>query len=65
MRKYITIYEEAVSHIGLCTQSLSISLYEENFILFFVSDSTIDYHITPYLNCDIEERQGDWRREVF
>jgi hypothetical protein len=40
MRKYLTIYEEAVGHIWLCARSLWISLnfliYEENFILFFI-----------------------------
>jgi hypothetical protein len=36
MRKYLTIYEEAVSHIWLCNWSLlNFLLYEEYF--FFIS----------------------------
>ncbi len=38
MRKFFTIYEEAVCHIWLCTRSLWISLYMRgNFIFFFIS----------------------------
>ncbi len=38
MRKYLTIYEEAVGHIWLCTRSLlKILTYEENFLFFFNS----------------------------
>jgi hypothetical protein len=38
MRKYLTIYEEAVSHLSLCNCSiLNFLIYEENFILFFIS----------------------------
>ncbi len=36
MRKYLTIYEEAVSHIWLCTL-LNFLIYEENLISFFIS----------------------------
>ncbi len=36
MRKYLTIYEEAVSHIWLCNRSLlNFLIYEENSIFFF------------------------------
>jgi hypothetical protein len=36
MRKYFPIYDEAVSHIGLCNCStLNFLIYEENFIFFF------------------------------
>ncbi len=36
MRKYLTIYEEAVSHIWLCKCSiLNFPVYEENFNFFF------------------------------
>jgi hypothetical protein len=38
MRQYFPIYEEAISHIGLCNCSISeFPLYEENLILFFIS----------------------------
>jgi hypothetical protein len=38
MRKYLVIFGEAVSHIWLCTRSfLYFLIYEENFILFFIS----------------------------
>ncbi len=38
LRKYFPIYEEAVSHIWLCNCSiLNFPIYEENFILFFIS----------------------------
>jgi hypothetical protein len=38
MRKYLNIYEEAVSHIGLCNCSiLNFLTYEENLIYFFIS----------------------------
>ncbi len=36
MRKYFRIYEEAVSHIWLCS-TLNFPIYDENFILFFIS----------------------------
>jgi hypothetical protein len=39
MRKYIVIYEEAISHIRLCNCSiLNFLIYEENFIFFFISE---------------------------
>ncbi len=38
MRKYFPIYEEAISHIWLCNCfTLNFLIYEENFILFFIS----------------------------
>ncbi len=38
MRKYLVIYEEAVSHIWLCNRSLlDFLIYEENFVFFFIS----------------------------
>jgi hypothetical protein len=40
MHKYFPIYEEAVSHIWLCNCSiLSLIIYEENMIFFFISAS--------------------------
>ncbi len=39
MRKYLTIYEEAVSHIWLCTRSLpNFLIHAESFIFFFISE---------------------------
>ncbi len=38
MRKYFPIYEEAVSHVWLFNCSIpNFLIYEENFILFFIS----------------------------
>ncbi len=38
MRKYLVIYEEAVSYIWLCNRSLlDLIIYEENFVFFFIS----------------------------
>ncbi len=38
MHKYLTIYEEFVSHIWLCNRSfLNFLIYEENLIFFFIS----------------------------
>ncbi len=38
MRKYLVIYEEAVSHKWLCNCSrMNFLIYEENFIFFFIS----------------------------
>ncbi len=38
IRKYLNIYEEAVSHILLCYCSLlNFLIYDENFIIFFIS----------------------------
>jgi hypothetical protein len=40
MRKYLVVYEEAVSHIRLCNRSCSLLdffIYEENFVFFFIS----------------------------
>jgi hypothetical protein len=40
MRKYLTVYEETVSHMWLCNCSiLSFLEYEENLIFFFISVS--------------------------
>jgi hypothetical protein len=37
-KKYLTLYEEAVGHILLCTRSLlNFLIYEENFIFLFIS----------------------------
>ncbi len=37
MRKYFSMYEEAVSHIWLCNLSLlNFLIYEENLIFFFI-----------------------------
>ncbi len=43
MRKYFTIYEEAVSHSynSLHPIPLNFLIYEENFIVFFVSVNSI------------------------
>ncbi len=37
MRKFFPIYEEAVSHMTLHPILLNFLIYEENFILFFIS----------------------------
>ncbi len=38
VHKYFAIYDEAVSHIWLCTRSfLKFLIYEENLIFFFIS----------------------------
>ncbi len=37
IRKYLTIYKEAVSHIWLCTRSLWISLYMRKILCYFLS----------------------------
>jgi hypothetical protein len=40
MRKYLTVHEEAIGHIRLCTPSLlNFLIYEENLISFFISVS--------------------------
>ncbi len=39
MRKFLVIYEEAVSHVWLCNRyRLNFLIYEENFISFFNSE---------------------------
>ncbi len=44
MRKYLTIFEEAVSHIWLCNCSImSFLIYEEKFIFFFISVPSSPY----------------------
>ncbi len=41
MRKYLVIYEEAVSHIWLCNSStLNFPIYEENLFFFFIIAGT-------------------------
>ena len=41
MRKYLVIFEEAVSHIGPCNSSrLNFLIWEENLIFFFISVET-------------------------
>jgi hypothetical protein len=39
IRKYLVIYEEALSHILLCnrSQASDFLIYEENFVFFFIS----------------------------
>ncbi len=38
IRKYLVIYEEAVSHIWLCNHTLlDFLIYEENFVFLFIS----------------------------
>ncbi len=38
IRKYLVIYEEAVSHKWLCNRSLlDFLLYEENFVFFYIN----------------------------
>ncbi len=49
MRKFFTIYEEAVSHIWLWSRSLWISLYMRNILFSFLSVYNILYeHIIKY-----------------
>jgi hypothetical protein len=57
MRKYLTIYEEAVSHICLCTQSLLISY--EGIFFFSVFSSPFDWIEVkpPYLEVLLTARQ--------
>ncbi len=41
MRKYLVIYEEAISHIWLCNRSLRDFLtYEENFVFLINVENT-------------------------
>jgi hypothetical protein len=48
MRKYLTIYEEAVSHVWLCNRSLlNFLIYEENLIFFFYQCSVPNAHPPP------------------
>ncbi len=43
LRKYFPVYEEAVSHLWLCDCSiLNFLIYEEKFILFFISVVSLD-----------------------
>jgi hypothetical protein len=45
MRKYLVIYEEAVSQIWLCNRSiLNFLIYEENLIFFFISVAGCHIH---------------------
>ncbi len=45
IRKYFVTYEEAVSHIWLCTQALlNFLIYEEHF-LFFSNSSQLVTHV--------------------
>ncbi len=49
MRKYLVKYEEAVSHRWLCNWSIwNYLIYEENFILFFISTQSLHTLIFPY-----------------
>ena len=46
MRKYFSIYEEAVSHMWLWNCSiLNFLIYEENFLLFFISVAALSKNI--------------------
>jgi|688.fasta_scaffold1876314_1 hypothetical protein len=54
MHKYLTIYEEAVSHIRLCNRSLlNFLIYEENSIFFYISVYTTK-HIYLFLICYLQ-----------
>ncbi len=45
MRKFLVIYEKAISHIRVCNLSLlDFLIYEENFVFFFISAGTITIH---------------------
>jgi hypothetical protein len=49
MRKYLTIHEEAVSHILLCNWSiLNFLINQENLIFFFISVVTTDQYGTSF-----------------
>jgi hypothetical protein len=51
-RKYLTINEEVVSHICLCTRSLPKFLtYEENFLFLFTSVDSV--HVAQIYSFDI------------
>ncbi len=44
MCKYLTIYEEAVSPIWLCSQSLlNFLIYDEILIFFFISEGELQF----------------------
>ncbi len=68
MRKYLTIYEKAVSHIWLCNWSLlNFLIYEDNLILVFIS---VEYHNVCFLvrigtpSPQIYCRRLDWRKSL-
>jgi hypothetical protein len=51
MRKYLTIYEGAVSYILLCNRSLlNFLLYEENLVFFFISAQVMNNFCTHCLS---------------
>ncbi len=57
--KYLPKYEEAVSHIWLCNCStLNFLIYEENFILFFISVRRTVMGVEP-------KRKEPWVRLCF
>ncbi len=56
MCKFFSIYEEAVSHIWLCTRSLLISLYMKKLLFDFLSVQRVlnDFRIPSFLAvCDL------------
>jgi hypothetical protein len=53
MRKYLVIYEEAVSYIRLCNRSLlDFLIYGENFVLFFINVPTPSPYLTERCVCE-------------
>jgi hypothetical protein len=46
MRKFFTIYEEAVSHMTLHPIPLNFHIYEENFIFSFISKEFKQYSLS-------------------
>ncbi len=74
MRKYITIYEEGISHRWLCNRSLlSFLIYDENFIFFFISvwyftleDNSFPLFFIQYLySTHNRQRAIKYRRHFF
>ncbi len=54
IRKYLVIYEEAVSNIWLCNRSLlDFLIYEEKFVFFFISLISSSFSSTAAANTDI------------
>jgi hypothetical protein len=53
MRKYLVLYEEAVSHIRFCTRSrLNFLMYKKNMIFFFISAAMISSQIRRFFRID-------------
>ncbi len=58
MFKYLTIYEEAVSHIRLCNQSLLNFLYMKKLLFSFLSVYSLYWQSFPLFDLIIN---GNWQ----